>query len=80
MTHATLAALRTHTLENVGAASTDLAEFVSVYFDKTDPDELQKRGSSSLLALANTHWRLLDAPADPDGVRLRVFNPTLAED
>ena len=80
MTHATLAALRTHTLENAGAASTDLAEFVSVYFDKTDPDELQKRGSSSLLALANTHWRLLDAPADPDGVRLRVFNPTLAED
>ncbi len=80
MTHATLAALRTYTLENAGAASTDLADFVAAYFDKTDPDELHKRGPSSLLALANAHWRLLDAPVDSDGVRIQVFNPTLAED
>ncbi len=80
MTHATLAALRTYTLENAGSASTDLADFVTAYFDKTDPDELHKRGPSSLLALANAHWRLLDAPTDAEGVRIRVFNPTLAED
>jgi glutamate dehydrogenase len=80
MTHAPLAALRNYTLENAGAASTDLADFVAAYFDKTDPDELQKRGSSNLLAMANAHWRLLDAAPDAAGVRIRVFNPTLAED
>lgn len=80
MTHAILAALRAHVLENVGFASPELSEFVSAYFDKTDPDELQGRGPSTLLALANAHWRLLDTAPDSAGVRIRVFNPTLAED
>jgi len=80
MTHATLAALRTYTLENAGTASHQLADFVSAYFASADPDELQSRGSSTLLALANSHWRLLDAAPDSAGARIRVFNPTLAED
>jgi glutamate dehydrogenase len=33
-----------------------------------------------LLALATAHWRLLDAVPDASGSRIRVFNPTLAED
>ncbi|HEX5698184.1 MAG TPA: NAD-glutamate dehydrogenase, partial [Rhodoferax sp.] len=80
MTHATLADLRAYTLENAGAAAPVLADFVPAYFDNTDPDELQQRGPATLLALASAHWRLLDlASDDPDG-RIRVFNPTLAED
>lgn len=80
MTHATLADLRTYTLENAGAVAPVLADFVSAYFDNTDPDELQGRGSATLLALATAHWRLLDAAPDAMGGRIRVFNPTLAED
>ncbi len=80
MTHAPLAALYTYTLENAGAASQNLADFVQAYFDKTDPDELQERGSPKLLALANAHRRLLNAEPDAHGVRIRVYNPTLAED
>ena len=80
MTHAPLTALRTYTLENAGATSHELADFVSAYFDNTDPDELQGRDPSTLLALANAHWRLLDAAPDVAGARIRVFNPTLAED
>jgi glutamate dehydrogenase len=80
MTHADISALRTYTLENAGAASHDLADFVSAYFDNTDPDELRGRGSSALLALANAHWRLLGAAPDVAGARIRVYNPTLAED
>ncbi|PKO62081.1 MAG: NAD-glutamate dehydrogenase, partial [Betaproteobacteria bacterium HGW-Betaproteobacteria-18] len=80
MTHANLADLRTYTLENAGAAAPVLADFVSAYFDNTDPDELQQRGSATLLALASAHWRLLDAAPDASGERIRVFNPTLAED
>lgn len=80
MTHATLADLRTYTLENAGAAAPVLADYVSAYFQNTDPDELQQRGSATLLALAAAHWRLLDAAPDKLGGRIRVFNPTLAED
>jgi glutamate dehydrogenase len=80
MTHAEISALRTYTLENAGAASHELADFVSAYFDNTDPDELRARGSSMLLALAHAHWRLLDAAPDAAGARIRVYNPTLAED
>ncbi|MDD2879086.1 MAG: NAD-glutamate dehydrogenase [Rhodoferax sp.] len=80
MTHAALSALRTYTLENAGSASHELADFVSAYFDSADPDELQNRKLSTLLALANAHWRLLTALPDATGSRIRVFNPTLAED
>jgi glutamate dehydrogenase len=80
MTPATLADLRSYTLENAGAAAPVLADFVSAYFDNTDPDELQQRGSATLLALAAAHWRLLDAVPGVSGERIRVYNPTLAED
>lgn len=80
MTHVTLADLRSYTLENAGAAAPVLADYVSAYFDNTDPDELQQRGSATLLALAAAHWRLLDATPDGAGERIRVYNPTLAED
>ncbi|MDP3866325.1 MAG: NAD-glutamate dehydrogenase, partial [Rhodoferax sp.] len=78
MTHAALADLRSYTLEN--AAAPALADFVSAYFDNTDPDELQQRGSATLLALAAAHWHLLDASPNVAGERIRVYNPTLAED
>ena len=80
MTDATLAALRTYALENAGTASHHLADFVSAYFANTDPDELRSRGLSTLLALANAHWRLMDSVPDEAGARIRVYNPTLAED
>ncbi len=80
MTHAVLADLRTYTLENAGPASQLLADLVSAYFDNTDPDELQQRGSATLLALASAHWRLLGAEPNVQGERIRVYNPTLAED
>lgn len=80
MTHAALADLRSYTLENAGAAAPALADFVSAYFDNTDPDELQQRGSATLLALAAAHWHLLDAAPNAAGERIRVYNPTLAED
>lgn len=80
MSDAPLAALRAYTLDNVNGASPELADFVSVYFGNTDPDELQSRGPSTLLALAHAHWRLMDLAPDAQGARIRVFNPTLAED
>jgi len=80
MTHANLADLRAYTLENAGVAAAVLADLVPAYFDNTDPDELQQRGPATLLALASAHWRLLDAAPDAAGQRIRVFNPTLAED
>jgi len=80
MTHAALADLRRYTLENAGAAAPALADFVSAYFDNTDPDELQQRGSATLLALAAAHWHLLDAAPNVAGERIHVYNPTLAED
>ena len=80
MAHAALSALHAYTLENAGVASSELADFVSAYFDNTDPDELRNRGHSTLMALANAHWRLLDAAPKVGGARIRVYNPTLAED
>jgi len=79
MTHAALADLRTYTLENAAPASQLLADLVSAYFDNTDPEELQQRGSATLLALVTAHWRLLGAEPNARGARIRVYNPTIAE-
>lgn len=80
MSTAALAALRQYTLNNADNSASSLAEFVCAYFDSADPDELQLRGPAKLMAMASAHLRLLDVPADEFSARIRVFNPTLAED
>ena len=80
MTHSALDELLSYTQEHAGPSSTHLASFVAAYFDNTDPDELQARGPSTLFAIANAHWRLLDVARPANTAKVRVFNPTLAED
>jgi len=80
MPSAALAALRAYMLDNGGAAGGEFAEFVVAYFGNADPDELDARGSPILVAMAKAHVRLLDATDAPSLTRVRVFNPTLAED
>jgi len=80
MTNTALAELLSYTQEHAGPASNQLNDFVAAYFDNTDPDELTARGPVTLFAMANAHWRLLDAPRTPKTARIRVFNPTLSED
>jgi len=80
MTTGALTELMTYSQAHVGSAGADLADFVSAYFDNTDPDEIAARGPATLFAIANAHWRLLEAVRAPDTARIRVFNPTLAED
>ncbi|MBI2750345.1 MAG: NAD-glutamate dehydrogenase [Burkholderiales bacterium] len=80
MTITALAELLSYTQEHAGPASTRITDFVAAYFDNTDPDELQARGPVTLFAVANAHWRLLDAPRSANTAKIRVFNPTLAED
>ncbi len=80
MTHSVLAELLSYTQEHAGPASSRLTDFVSAYFDNTDPDELQARGPASLFAIANAHWRLLDVARPANTAKIRVFNPTLSED
>jgi glutamate dehydrogenase len=75
-----LAALRSYCLTNAGENARPLADFVCAYFETADPQELQARGSAPLLAMAHAHLRLLEAPVNASGARIRVFNPTLAED
>ena len=80
MTSSPLAELLTYTTEHAGPAASKLTGFVAAYFDNTDPDEIAARGPATLFAIANAHWRLLDAPRTASMARIRVFNPTLAED
>ncbi|QTN29046.1 NAD-glutamate dehydrogenase [Rhodoferax sp. AJA081-3] len=80
MTSSALTELLSYTQEHAGPASSRIHDFVAAYFDNTDPDELVARGPSTLFAIANAHWRLLDAPRPPNTAKVRVFNPTLAED
>ncbi len=80
MTSSALTELLSYTQEHAGPASSRITDFVSAYFDSTDPDELQARGPSTLFAIANAHWRLLDALRPANTAKVRVFNPTLAED
>ena len=80
MSHPALAELLSYTRERAGPSSQRLIDFVSAYFENTDPDEIRARGAATLFAVANAHWRLLQAPRAPLDVKIRVFNATLAED
>ena len=80
MTHSALTELLTYTQEHAGPDANRLADFVLAYFENADPDEIQARGPATLFAIANAHWRLADGPCAPQSARIRVFNPTLAED
>ena len=75
-----LAELLTYTQDHGGPAASRQTGFVAAYFENTDPDEVAARGPATLFAIANAHWRLLDAPRGAHSAKVRVFNPTLAED
>lgn len=75
-----LAALREYTLTNAQSNAQTLADFVCAYFDSADPEELALRSPSALMALASAHLNLLKSDANDFGARIRIFNPTLAED
>ncbi|WP_041376656.1 NAD-glutamate dehydrogenase [Polaromonas naphthalenivorans] len=75
-----LADLLAYTAEHAGPSAKRLSAFVSAYFENADPDEILARGPAQLFGIASAHWRLLDAPRAPQSARIRVFNPTLAED
>ncbi len=80
MSSASLASLRTYTQQNAAATSAELAEFVCAYFESADPAELQSREPVTLMAMASAHLALHNSPSNATGSRIRVFNPTLAED
>jgi glutamate dehydrogenase len=80
MTTSPLAELLAYTLEHTGPATSRQTGFVAAYFENTDPDEIAARGPATLFAIANAHWRLLDTPRAAQSAKVRVFNPTLAED
>jgi glutamate dehydrogenase len=80
MTSSPLTELLAYASEHAAPTTSRMADFVAAYFDKTDPEELQARGPATLFALANAHWRLLDTPRPSRTAKVRVFNPTLAED
>ena len=80
MTNGPLAELLAYTQSHAGPAGNRMADFVAAYFESADPDEILARGPATLFAIANAHWRLLDAPRAVQTARVRVFNPTLAED
>ena len=66
--------------EHAGAEAQRQSSFMAAYFENADPDEMAARGPAALYAIANAHWRLLDAPHAAQSARLRVYNPTLSED
>ncbi len=80
MTTSALAELMSYTQAHSGSAGERMADFMQAYFGSADPDEIANRGPSTLFAIANAHWRLLEAARAPDTARIRVYNPTLAED
>ena len=84
MTTGALAELMVYTQAHAGPAGDRMADFVAAYFESADPDEIAARGPATLFAIANAHWRLLDASSNGTSnartARVRVFNPTLAED
>ena len=81
MTPTPLDDLTAYARQHGGTPGVPLGDFVAAYFDAVDPDEIVARGPAALFALAATHWRLL-APtrAAATAARVRVFNPTLADD
>ncbi|MEB0138867.1 MULTISPECIES: NAD-glutamate dehydrogenase [unclassified Undibacterium] len=80
MTITHFAELLAYAQAHPGPAAERQGSFLSTYFDHTDPDEIIARGPATLFAQANAHWRLLDAAGTAGSARIRVFNPTLAED
>ncbi|MBP6484121.1 MAG: NAD-glutamate dehydrogenase, partial [Rhodoferax sp.] len=80
MTHCALDELLSYTQQHAEPISRHLTDFIKAYFDKADPAELQDRSPATLFALANAHWRLLDGIRPSNTAKVRVFNPTLAED
>jgi glutamate dehydrogenase len=80
MTTSPLAELLTYTQAHAGPAAAQMSNFVSAYFENTDPDELASRSAATLFAIASAHWRLLESPRAAHTARVRVFNPTLSED
>ena len=80
MTSNVLEELISYTKAHAGQAGSRVNEFVTAYFDNADPGEIAARGPANLYAIANAHWRLLEAARAPDTARIRVFNPTLSED
>lgn len=79
MTHAALDSLCAYARDNAGDQAADLADFVAAYYDNADPNELQARGPSTLLALASAHRRLLQVFLTGITPQVNVFNPSLAE-
>lgn len=80
MSSSHLAELLSYAQDHAGPAAQRQTGFISAYFENTDPDEISARGAATLFAIANAHWRLLDAPRAAQTPKVRVFNPTLAED
>ena len=80
MTSSLLAELLVYARDHAGSATLRQNGFMATYFENTDPDEIAARGPPTLFAIANAHWRLLDAPRAAQSAKVRVFNPTLAED
>ena len=83
MTLTPLAELLTYTQEHAGSGADRQVAFVSCYFENTDPDEIASRGPATLYAIAKAHWRLLESTplaSQAQLAKVRVFNPTLAED
>ena len=77
---APLTELLAYSTAHAGPAAVSQNGFIAAYFESTDPDEIAARGPATLFAVANAHWRLLDTPRAAHSAKVRVFNPTLAED
>ncbi len=77
---AALTELLAYSTAHAGPAAVSQNGFIAAYFESTDPDEIAARGPATLFAVANAHWRLLDTPRAAHSAKVRVFNPTLAED
>ncbi len=80
MNHTPLADLLNYVKEHGGPVAGRQSGFVKAYFENADPDEIANCDPATLYAIANAHWRMLDAPRPANSARVRVFNPTLAED
>nr|MBP6777931.1 NAD-glutamate dehydrogenase [Piscinibacter sp.] len=63
----------------VAAPQRDTLEaFVRGYFGQVDPEDLDERDAADLYGAAMSHWNFAHR-REPGQVRLRVFNPTIAE-
>jgi glutamate dehydrogenase len=80
MTPSPLSDLMAFAREHGGPAANTMVDFSAAYFDKADPEELLARGPATLFAIAKAHWRLMESARPKQGAKVRVFNPTLAED